>query len=61
VCSEVRSVSCTSIMYSVFILVLCREVITVDCENRVELTNTVCWQSAEFEVLQLVHIVATVL
>ena len=43
---EVRSVSC--IMYSVFISVLCREVITVYCENRVELTNAMCGQSAEF-------------
>lgn len=40
---EVRSVSC--IIYSVFILVLCREVITVDCENRVELTNAMSGQS----------------
>jgi len=43
---EVRSVSC--IMYSVFILVLCREAITVYRENRLELTNTMCGQSAEF-------------
>jgi hypothetical protein len=43
---EVRSVSC--IMYSVFILVLCREVITIYCENRVELTNAMCGQNAEF-------------
>jgi len=43
---EVRSVSC--IMYSVFIFVLCKEVITVYCENRVELTHAMCGQSAGF-------------
>jgi len=43
---DVRSVSC--IMYSGFIFLVCREVITVYCENRVELTHAMCAQNAGF-------------